>query len=61
MDISEATDGSSDVAVANELKRTSGVIEHGLFVALDKSIVLVGKADGVSTLEGAAVEGAADA
>ena len=27
-------------------------IEHGLFVALDKSIVLVGRKDGVTELEG---------
>ena len=39
-------------AAADELKRTSGVIEHGLFVALDKSIVLVSRPDGVTTLEG---------
>ena len=45
-------------AAAEELKRTSGVIEHGLFVALDKSIVLVGRKDGVSELEGVTVLGA---
>ena len=37
---------SDAAAVAEELKKTCGVIEHGLFVALEKSIVLVGHGDG---------------
>ena len=37
-------------AAAEELKRTAGVVEHGLFCALASSTVVVGRADGIEVL-----------
>lgn len=39
-------------AAAEELKRTVGVVEHGIFCALESSIVIVGRTEGIEVLDG---------
>ena len=35
-----------------QLKRTVGVVEHGIFCALESSIVIVGRTEGIEVLDG---------